>query len=383
MSAELRWSQYFLGRGPRFRSFWAQHLEQRERRLLFILGRGFDPRMCAGVRAILAAGGTGVLDCLLVHFDEGQDSPSRRHDELARENQAALEELLRPRGAITDRLVRMRSAEGRRIGSRGAAAVVSDLANLMRYTDVVVDVSAMPRSIYFPLIGKLLYLLDRGNTADSSTALPNLHVVVAEDARLDRSIRDVGIDDTASYIPGFASDLDMEATAEVPKVWIPILGERQATQLERIYHLVTPDEICPVLPSPSLYPRRGDDLLLEYRELLFDRWRVEPQNIIYASEQNPFEAYRQVHRTVRHYHQALQPLRGCKAAISALSSKLLSVGALLAAYELKQLEFSVGIAHAEVQGYEMGGTDDEESGEAMARERELFTLWLAGECYEP
>jgi hypothetical protein len=106
----------------------------------------------------------------------------------------------------------------------------------------------------------------------------------------------------------------------------------------------------------------------------FDQWGVEPRNIIYASEQNPFETYRQIYQAVCDYNKVLSPLGGCKTVVSAMSSKLLSIGALLAAYELG-VKMSVGIANIEAQGYNM---DDN-----VTNEEELFTLWLAGDCYDP
>jgi len=42
-----------------------------------------------------------------------------------------------------------------------------------------------------------------------------------------------------------------------------------------LYFSYPPDEICPVLPFPALNPRRGDNLVLEYRDLLFDRLRID------------------------------------------------------------------------------------------------------------
>jgi len=141
-----------------------------------------------------------------------------------------------------------------------------------------------------------------------------------------------------------------------------------------------PDEIAPLLPSPSVNPRRSDDLLLEYRELLFDRFRVEPSNFIFASERNPFEVYRQIRRAVLHYRDALERLGGCKAVLSALSTKLLSVGALLVAYELKRSKVDVGVAHVECQGYTMEAATE---GDGAKTQSELFGLWLWGECYEP
>jgi len=199
-------------------------------------------------------------------------------------------------------------------------------------------------------------------------------VVVSESLDLDRVIRAQGIDDEATYLHSFSGGVDMEATANIPRVWIPILGEDRGGELERIYDLVRPNEICPVLPFPSSDPRRGDNLILYYRELLFDRLRVEPSNIIYASEKNPFEVYRELTRTVNRYSDALRPLGGCKVVISTLSSKLLSLGALLAAYELRRAGKEVGIAHVEARGYEIFHVDPDVC-------VELFELWLTGECY--
>ena len=371
-----RWDPYLLRKGPDFSSFWMDYLEEEEHKLLYVLGHGFDPRMCNGLTTILGYTGKGARDCLLIEFDEGPDSPSTVHKPLVSKNLEILEGVLKGRGKINKVSVQIWAEDGasrRRIGSRSAASVFGSATDFEGYTDVIIDVSAMPRGIYFPLIGKTLYLLDK-----SESAGPNMYVVVSENAALDRAIRDVGIDDAASYVHGFGGDLEMEADKEIPRVWIPILGEDQGPQLERIHSLVEPDEISPVLPSPSLDPRRGDNLLIEYRELLFDRWLVEPRNFIYASEQNPFEVYRQIYRAVSHYNEALRPLGSCKTVVSALSSKLLSLGALLATYELKDAGMSIGLAHVEPQGYQI---DKEDFTGTLSQKTELFTLGLFGDCY--
>jgi hypothetical protein len=208
----------------------------------------------------------------------------------------------------------------------------------------------------------------------------NLHVVVAHSPVLDAAILDEGIDESATFLHGFsAAEFEREATREQPRVWLPVLGRGQRVQLDRILALVTPDEICPVLPSPAQNPREADDLMLEYRDLLFDQLRVEPRNVIYASESNPFEVYRQIVRSVRHYRRALAPLSGCKAVVSAMSSKLSSLGALLAAYELRGAggddHVDVGVAHVEAQGYRLDRPSD-------VPPPTLYNLSLAGEFYE-
>jgi hypothetical protein len=372
-----RWQNYVLEHGEGLARFWETHLQTRERNVLFVVGKGFDPRMCLGIEALLKAGGTGKRDVSAISFAEGETSPSVVYLDRVEKNWLQLQTLIDGRGELSERSIKMWSDDRRRVSSRSAANVFGSLEDFRGFDDLVIDVSSMPRNVYLPLIAKVLYLLDESGT-DSSQPKPNLHVFVAEDPTLDHRIRDQEVDEAADYIHGFRGGLEMEATAGRPKVWFPLLGEDQRTQLNRIYDLVIPDEICPVLPSPSVNPRRGDDLVLEYRELLFDLLRVEPRNFIYASERNPFEVYRQIRKSVLQYIDALEPLGGCKAVLSAISSKLMSVGALLVAYELKQCNLEIGIAHVESGGYKI----DNESDEPDDSQTELFSLWLAGECYE-
>ena len=59
-----------------------------------------------------------------------------------------------------------------------------------------------------------------------------------------------------------------------------------------------------------------------------------------------------------------------------MSSKLASIGVLLAAYELgrRDPKVTLGVAHVESQGYRVEDT-------GSARSTTLFTMWLSGECY--
>jgi hypothetical protein len=128
-----------------------------------------------------------------------------------------------------------------------------------------------------------------------------------------------------------------------------------------------------VLPSPAKDPRRGDNLIKEYQEFLFNEMDIDPRTLVFAAEQNPFEVYRTLRNVVLHYQDSFGPLGGCRVALSALSSKLMSLGALMAAYELKQSGCQIAVAHVESHGYSLGN---------RALDSELFGLWLAGECYE-
>lgn len=373
-SDSLRWRDYFLRDGEGFDEFWKPFLVERRRDLLFVLGHGFDVRMCDGIQRVLSLGGEGARDVTLIEFDEGAESPSQSYREQRTANGERLEELVRGRGKIGRRDIKVFSDDNRRIGARSIAQEFASSAEFRSYTDVIVDISALPRSLYMPLLVKLLALFD-AEPKDGEN--PNLHAIVSHSPATDGSIVEEGLEESASYLHGFAAaKLESESTSGQPKIWIPVLGKSQQAQLERINQFVMPDEICPLLPSPAEDPREGDSIMIEYRELLFDQLRVEPRNIIYAAESNPFEVYRQLMRSILHYDRALKPLGGCKIALSAMSSKLASIGVLLAAYELGRREpkVTVGVAHVESQGYRVEQTDS-------APSTTLFTMWLIGDCY--
>lgn len=368
-----RWEHYFMRHGDACANFWREFLFGRDKKILVILGLGFDPRMCLGLQMLLDVNPSCVKKCLLIRYNEGPNSPSLQYQNQTNGNIANIHSLLAGKGDICEVDIPMMSQDGRRIGSRRASdAIDGDI--IKQFDDIVVDISAMPRSIFFPIITKLLYLLDEQGGGSQQASPVNLHVLTAEQVSLDKMIQEEGIDDHATYMHGFSSNLVQESNASSPRIWIPVLGEGKSEQLTRVYNLVRPDEICPVFPSPAVNPRRADDLVREYRELLFDRLRVEPSNIIYTSEWNPFEVYRQICRTIERYNSALDALGKCKVVVSALSSKLLSVGALLAAYEARRNNFMIGIAHVETHGYQI-------SGNVGSCNPNLCSLWIAGECY--
>lgn len=373
MTLQPRWRDYVLIRGSggnvQFREFWADHLNSAERSVLFVIGRGFDPRMCIGVGEVLETGGAGARDVIALDFREGPMSPSHSHQDRVDQNWTSLQTAVAGRGKLTEQRIDFWSSEGQRISSQSARDVFNSAADFDGHTDIVVDISAMPRSVYFPLIARILFLLDK-QAAEKEPSV-NLHIIVAEDPVLDLAIREEGVDERAEFVASFRGGYDLEAT-EVPSIWIPVLGENRTIQFERIYDLVKPDEICPILPFPSRNPRRPDDIVIEYQRILFDELRLDPRSFLYAAEQNPFDAYRQIRKAVLHYSSVFSLLGGCKVALSALSSKTMSLGAMLAAYELKELNYNIGVAHIECQGYTL---------DSVQSNPELVCLWLAGECY--
>jgi hypothetical protein len=364
----MRWSNYVFERGLQLTRFWTEHLKSGDRSLLFVLAKGFDPRMCLGLGRVLQCCSTTTCNVVLLDYDEGRNSASQIYRDAIDENLRRLNEAIGNRGNIYQLPLDVLSQEGRRIMSRSALNAFNSLNDFRGATDVILDISSCPRGIYLPMAAKILHLLD----SNGDQPAPNFHVLVWEDWVLDAEIKDAGVDEMAEYIPGFSGGMEREANSEQPNVWIPILGEHQRPQLERIYNLIEPDEICPVLPSPAHNPRRGDALVADYHQLLFDSWGVEPRNIIYGSEQNPFDVYRQIMRTVQLYRESFKPLGNAKFVLSALSSKLLSMGALLAAYDFRRAGFPIAFAHVGCQGYTMPPGASSSSGD-------LCGMWLAGE----
>jgi hypothetical protein len=382
----FRWNDYFFITNIDYDDFWKEYLSDK-RNILFILGRGFDPRMCSGLERILKELGPSTICCNLIVFDEGVDSPSQKYQSSIRENEDKLCKLMKGVGNIYEKSIKMEDDDGHKIGPNESARIFNDYEEFKEYTDIIVDISSLPLNVYFPLIGKILTILD-SNKQKMKKRLINLHVIVTENACFDKQIKKQGLEDNASYLHGFKGKLNRESKSECLSVWIPILGEGQEEQIKRIDELISPNEICPVLPSPSSNPRRGDDIMLEYGEILIERLKVEINNIIYGSEQNPFELYRQIIQTIEQYDKVLKiTSTESKFIISPLSSKLMSIGSFLAAYEKnynytneKNYNYTcnqnVGIAYVEAKGYKMEGMKNDQH-----KKTELFSLWIFGECY--
>ena len=373
----MRWQDYVMARGKHFDEFWKGHGADKDRKLLFVVGRGFDPRASLGLLRVRAAAPKCPIDVIALDYIDDFSSGSQDHRAAADQNWTTITETISRIGTATTRTINFRSDDGRRVAARNAANIFQDQTELSKYTDIVVDISAMPRVVYFPLIGRLLFFHDA--IAETGPA-PNIHIVVSEDPHLDTNIREHGVDETAAYLHPFEGPFIQEAKGGQPAIWIPVLGERRTVQFERIHELLKPQELCPILPSPARDPRRGDNIVMEYQELLFDQLQVEPGNFIYASELNPFDVYRQVRRAAVHYHDVLKLIGGCRVAFSALCSKVMSVGILLVAYELKRAfdlktsEVQSGIAHIECQSYDIP--------KESSIDVEPVTIWIAGECYK-
>jgi hypothetical protein len=308
-------------------------------------------------------------------------------EQLTEENATALEEVFSPLGRTETVTVVARDGEDQASPSdllrQRVKAVLDEVDGK---TDIILDVSSLPRATYLALITNILRKLVPSKAAVKDAAHPlyargvNFQVFVAEDAELDGHIRAEDPSNDLVNIPGFFAAWQAESVQDWPLVWFPVLGEGRVNQLQKIAGSIPMEaEVCPVLPHPSKDPRRADRLLVEYREPLFDTRNTPTSNILYAHESHPFEAYRQLLRAMQRYQSSMSILGGCRLVMSPLGSKLITLGAGLACFEMRPADltakFGVAIPHAEPRRYLA-------SVESLRQSKpEVSVLLLTGDAY--
>ena len=365
----MRWDPGYLCSGSEFEPFWKTLAADNGsgRRGLLIAGRGFDPRTTVGPQAI-ARSGFPITAFYLIRLTHPFDSSERPRNRVAAANEANI------RGVFGDPVVRLHeipvlNETGRLVGFPFIRDLFSDWNWLAQFTDVIVDITAFPTSISFPLLHILLKIAD--DLQYRKTGTFNLHCIICENADLDERITSEG-GDVADFIEPFGSRQRLTSEADPITIWGAALGERESAALEKIYTVLGPAEVIPFLPSPSRNPRRGDELVSEYRSLLFGTWGVNPRGFIYVDERDPFDIYRQIVGLAKDYSESLELIGNANTIVSAHSSKLVSLGVLLAAFER-----NLAVAHVEPTGY--GPPELLDHPEA----NELFEVWLTGEAYDP
>ena len=366
MSGGLRWDRYFMAHGVDFTPFWKDLHDDPQRRVLFICGAGFDPRSLAIIKGILSAG-ICVAECRLIEFSAGSGLASEEDMERARRNKAHLGQMFAGDSlkAVT---IGMRSSEGRSIGGIRISEAFRQPQTYMGFSDVVIDITALPGELYFPLIGTLLRIWHSESAA--SLRLGSLHVAVCDNPQVDSMILPGG-GDKAEIMFGFPGSVQRASIGDPIRVWAPVLGENQEDRLQKINEFIGPEVIAPVLPFPARRLRRGDDMLIEYRRLIYETWAVDPSDLIYADEQDPFDVYAKLSRLALNYLESLKPVGTTQVVVSSHSSKLHSLGVLLAAWDQ-----GLSVAHVQPSGHLVDGSFGPEH-----EQGELFDIWLAGEPY--
>ena len=154
---------------------------------------------------------------------------------------------------------------------------------------------------------------------------------------------------------------------------MPQLARGRRATLQRIHNFVDPHDVCPILPFPSARPRLGDELAEHFLTELESGWRVDLRNVVYAAEDDPLDLYRTILRIDDLRKPVFEEVGGSLLVLSPIGSKILALGALMAA-----LERNLPVVYLEAIGYEMNGTQQDELFRATSN---LIHVWLEGEVY--
>lgn len=385
----MLWQSYVFRRDKAVHALWDDLFKNRDAELLFIAGCGFDTRVIDVLREFREAATRGRYQfskaaLLLVELDGYE-----LDEELVAQTKQNCDELRATFEIGSVSSIRLQltgeGAEFRAVHAiqKGAQAVVEQISDC---TDVILDVSSLPRIVFLSLMTALLDRIIRDKSVPEALhgAGINFQILVAEDSTLDSKIQSEDPSEDLVLIPGFGGGIKVESMARWPVVWFPILGEGRVAQFEKVMSLAEipgDAEICPVVPHPSRSPRRGDNLLLEYRAALFDRRDIPFSNVLYAHESNPFEAYRQLRGAIESYTESLRFLGGSRVLITPFSSKLMTIAAGLAAFELKPVagkqDYAIGMPYAAPTRYTARRSD------LAASKAVLTSLLLTGTAYAP
>lgn len=359
-----RWTEYYLD--DDFNGFWGRRLRDPAVRVLAILGVGFDPRCLIATKALMTledGNRFGYLALKLI----ARPAFGASGNAMEVLTNANLNELTQLGGGHREAMydVEIQDAEGHNVAGRKTLAAMSSTTSILeKYTDILVDISGMPRGVFFPLITYLLRHADKGT-------FRNLHVVVVEDPFLDSRIygREYG---QADYLHTFRYQ------GEDKLVWLPLVGTNEVTRLEKIYNKIKGSciEICPILPFPAQSMRRVDDIAVKHADL-FEGFLVSVDNLLLCNERNPFDIYRKILDVEDYYRSRFSTVAAIgkvTTIVSPLSGKTLSLGMLLAA-----IERSLPVCHVEAGTYQV---DVDEKGSLVGNGPSRPTLfWLAGEPY--
>lgn len=319
-----RWDDAIIHHGDQLDDFVHTYFDDPQRSVLLVAGVGFDPRTTL-FADLLSTATAAKVSALYVREQraDADDTP-----ELVG---SAMRNLNQLRRAIPDHeevSIDVFEADGTVTGGRKAAKMLSS-RSLDRYSDVVIDLSAMSVGVSFPMV-KFLFA-----TAQVSNRTLQVHVVVAHDPALDSQIRATAAD-KPNYAHGFNGRMALTDSFEEPtKLWLPQLATGRSSTLRRIHDALRPDEVCPILPFPARDPRRGDNLLCELLTPAGAPWvDVDARSIVYADEGDPLDLY----RTILRLHDLREPVfreyGGSRLVLSPLGSKVMALGALMAALDL-------------------------------------------------
>lgn len=247
------------------------------------------------------------------------------------------------------------------IGGRRIVEMASKL-DIKSHTDIVIDISAMSRGIFFPLVR---FLRERIKLEASYVSL---HLLVVDHPRLDYSYLPE-YEDKAAFMHGFDGGVQRVGVEETMRLWVPQLASGRAQVYDQIFAMVKPSDVCPVLPFPGVEAKMVDELASEYRTQILDAWNTDLNNIVLAAESDPLDLYHTMIRVDKARKSVFAGILPTITVLSPLGTKVSTIGGLLAAMDL-----DLPVAYVETSGYNPTQEPPDGGGE-------LVHVWVDGPVY--
>ena len=359
MTARPRWEFCITNYGDEALSFVDKYFAEDQRHCLFIGGAGFDPR-CLTFASRLAKSLGKRLQAVLLR--EQRPKPPTELVSRADQNITTLsKDIVTPQVIDVDVLA---NDDGAVIGGRRATEAISAIS-LGPFTDIVLDLSALSVGISFPVARLLLA------RANQSTPAKNVHLVVVSNAGVDDAIKSVP-SDYVDPVHGFSGRLDLEESAQEPKIWMPALATGKAVSLQLVREkLRDPVVVCPIVPLSQRDPRANDKLVAEFGSELYQSWEVQSENVISAIEDDPLDLYRTISAIYGRYTRVFANVTNSHLVLTPSGSKTLAIGALMAA-----IEYDLPVRYVEAVSYEVKW---DRVDEAQAAPSIPIHVWLTGD----
>lgn len=361
MQSRPLWDQCIDHKNGEVEAFIERYFADTNRNCLLIAGAGFDPR-APGFSKKLHNVLNDRLKVILIR--EERPNPDKTLVNRAEKNLAQIQSYL---NKIETVVIDIFADDGAVIGGRKAIDAIR-LESFRSYTDVVIDLSALSIGISFPIVR---FVFEFG--IEYSPSL-NVHIMVASDPELDGVITPIS-SHVVNKVHGFKGESGLLGGDEPAKLWLPQLSIKRKEDLNRIYDAVDPHDTCPILPFPSVDPKAGDKLAVAFLKELVDTWEVDTRNLVYADEENPLDLYRTILRINDERRPVFKDLGGSLLALSPLGSKVLAIGALMAA-----LDRDLPVYYVEALGYDVDWSKVSADGFGNWKMRHI---WLCGEAYPP
>ena len=357
MDRKYRWDPCISHRGDEADEFLAQYFTQVDQKILLIAGVGFDPRSYI-VSTRLSKVATNMRAFLI---QENRPHPRQDQLNLANNNISILLDAL-PNQQVKP--IDIFGPDNAVVGGRNVVTFLNQ-QTMKGVTDVIVDISALSVGVSFPIIRYFFECIDR----EKMTA--NLHLFVIHDPCLDAKICSIA-SDAPGYVHGFKGGSTLFSADNVARLWLPQLTTGCRPTLERLYRLIEPHDTCPILPFPATDPRISDKLIEEYlmNELEIP-WSIDAHNIVYVDEGDPLDLYRTILTLNDLRELVFRETGGSMLVLSPLGSKVMALGALMAA-----LERDLPVAYSESIGYNLSSSIP-----SIIDQPNLIHLWLEGDVY--